>query len=160
MRETTEATRLKASTGAGGFTLLEVLVVVTLLGIAMGIAFSGWQSYNRAAIVDRAARALTGDVAVTRSQAIQQGQNVSLVADQAARTYEIRTNDGLVLANGDFSAGSDIPLTSLSVSASGDSLTFNPRGMLVQAPVTIEVERMGQSKRIEVNALGRTHREN
>ena len=141
-----------------GLTLVELLVAIVMLAILVGLGFQGLLAFTRSAVPDRAATAIAGDVALTRNYAIQRGVDVALVADEANRTYEIRTSPGgEVLQARSFSASTDLPLTVLDVATAGDALTFNSRGMLDGglSSVTIDVGRFGDRKRIRVTALGR-----
>lgn len=141
-----------------GLTLVEVLIAIVMLAILLGIGFQGLQAFNQSAIPDRAATAIAGDVTLTRSYAIQRGESVTLAADEANRSYEIRTAGGDVLQKRSFSASTDLPLTLLDVTTGDDEITFNSRGMLAggASSVTIDIARFDSEKRIQVNALGRT----
>lgn len=141
-----------------GLTLVELLMAIVLLAILVGLGFQGLLAFSRSAVPDRAASAIASDVALTRNYAIQRGQDVALVADEANRSYEIRIVGGDVLLNRSYSASTDLPLTVLDVSTAGDRVTFNPRGMLDGgvSSVTIDVGRFGTQRRIRVTALGRT----
>lgn len=140
-----------------GFTMVELLIAITLLGIAVGIGFMGMRGFNESTVVDRAATAIASDVTLTRSHAIQRRTTVTMAADEADRRYEIRdVSTGEVLETRSFAAGTDLPLTRLDIQTSGDALTFNARGLLVSGNATILVERLDTGQQIEVSALGRT----
>ena len=141
-----------------GLTLIELLMAMVLLAIVLAVGFQGLQAFNESAVPDRAATAIAGDVTLTRSYAIQRGESVSLVADEANRSYEIRTSGGDVLQRRSFDASTDLPLTVLDVMTAGDDITFNSRGMLAGgvSSVTVELARFETGRRIRVNALGRT----
>lgn len=145
------------STGQAGFTILELLIVIAMLGIVFAVGMRGFRQFNESTIVDQAARSLGSDVTLARSYAIRRGGNVALVANEGARSYVIRDWAGNVLGAGSFGAGSDTPLTALDIDTTGDSLTFNSRGMLTSGgTVQIDMTRNGLTKRLEVSALGRT----
>lgn len=140
-----------------GFTIIELLIVMTMFSVLVAVGLRGFRNFNRSTTVDQAARALSSDVTLTRSFAVRRGGNVSLVADEGARRYSIRDASGNVLGTGDFSAGSGAPLTLLDVKTTGDSITFNSRGMLVTGTtVEVDVGYAGRTKKVEVSALGRT----
>lgn len=145
------------SAGQAGFTILELLIVMTMFSVLVAVGLQGFKNFSRSASVDQAARALSSDVTLTRSLAVRRGGNVSLVADEGARRYVIRDASGNVLGAGDFSAESGAPLTLLDVKTTGDSITFNSRGMLVTgSTVDVDVGYNGRTKQVEVSALGRT----
>lgn len=146
-----------AHRGQAGFTLVELLIVLVVFSIVAAIGLGGFRRFNRSTNVDQAARALGSDVTLARSFAIRRGENVALVADEAARSYKIRDAAGNVLAAGGFGFSSDLPLTLLNIKTSGDSLTFNSRGMLVSGSVVeIDLGRDGLTKQLDVSPLGRT----
>lgn len=152
-----------AESGSAGFSLLEVLVVLVLLSIVLGIGYEGLRGFNETTTVERAARAVAGDVTLTRGYAVQRLSEVRLVADESARRYAIvdvgaAPADTLVVRS--FSSSSDLPLTRLDVGLAGDHLAFDSRGMLVTGGTTgtdtIELERLGSGRRIVISPLGRT----
>ncbi|MFW6193740.1 MAG: pilus assembly FimT family protein [Gemmatimonadota bacterium] len=141
-----------------GFTMVELLIAIAILGIVLGIGFMGMRGFNESTVVDRAATAIASDVTLTRSYAIQRRSTVAIVADEANRSYEIRDEStGDVLQTRSFAADTDLPLTRLDIQTSGDELKFNARGLMVgSGNATILLERLDTGKQIEVSALGRT----
>lgn len=142
-----------------GFTLIELMIVIVMLGIMLAIGLQGFRQYNESTTVDRAVNSIMADVTLTRSYAVQRRRNVSLVADEADRTYAIRdesSGDTLVVRS--FSATSDLPLTLLDVQTGDDEVTFNSRGLLAGglSGVDIDVGRLDRERRIQINAMGRT----
>lgn len=141
-----------------GFTILELLLTVTVIGIVLAVGVSVFEGFRTASTVDKAARVVAADVTLARNHALQRRATVSMVVDEAARSYAIRDesvspNDTLLVSLHD--AGTDAPLTTLNV-VSGNSLTFNARGVLSGGGATIDVEYRGEQKRIAVSGLGRT----
>jgi Tfp pilus assembly protein FimT len=136
---------------------MELLIVIVMFSILAAVGFRGFRQFNESTVVDQAARAVTTDVTLARSFAIRRGANVALVADEGSRSYLIRDASGTVLARTDMSSTSETPLTVLDVKATGDSITFNSRGMLTSgSTVEIEVGRNGLTKHVDVSPLGRT----
>lgn len=150
-------------TGQGGFSLIEVLMVLILLSIVLGIGAQGMQGFNEAGTATRAANAVAGDITLTRSYAVQRLSEVRLIADEAARTYaivDVGANPDDTLMTRRYSASSDLPLTRLDVGLGGNHVAFNSRGMVVTGGSvgtdTIEVERLDSGRRIVISPLGRT----
>lgn len=140
----------------GGFTLVELLIVITIIAVVGLIATTSFRSFREHSILNRAAEIVAADASLTRSYAIRERLNVSLVADEAARTYVIRSASGDTLARRFFDAGSDIQVDSLDVAGAGDSLTFNPRGLLATGAIAqIGIGRNDAARQVQVNALGR-----
>lgn len=143
--------------GPGGFTVVELLIAIVVLGIIVAVGVSAYSDFRRASTVRRAAEAVAGDIVLTRSYAVQRRRNVSLVADEAARTYDIRSPGGPTYAERSFAADTDVPLTMLDVVTAGDSVTFNSRGLKVTTGTdSISVGRLGEELRVKLNAMGRT----
>ena len=138
-----------------GFTLVEALIGITIMSVVGLIANTSYREYRERTILNRAAQVVAADAALTRTYAIRARDNVSLVANEANRTYEIRDGAGNVLKTRQFDVDSDFPLGSLDIINSGDSLTFNARGMLVSAFGVVVVGGNSGSKSIVVNGLGR-----
>jgi len=146
--------RLRRS-NQSGFTLVELLIGITIMSVVGLIANSSFRDFRRRTILDRAAHVVAADAALTRTYAIRERANVSMVADESNQTYQIRDAAGNVLKTRWFDADSDLRLVQLDVLSTGDSLTFNARGMLVSAFALIDIGSDSDSKRVVVNGLGR-----
>jgi len=140
-----------------GFTILELMIAMaigttlTLFGI---VAMKQW---SEAGTVEKAARVVAADVALTRQYAIQRRESVSLVADEANQSYQVRSTGGVVLLRREFDAANDIPLSQLDVRLPGDSIAFNSRGLVSNAGAAqVDVGRQGRTQRVSFNALGRS----
>ena len=142
-------------TSERGFTLVEMLIVVTILSLVSLMANTSFRNFRERAILNRAASVVAADMALTRSYAIRERRNVSLVADEASRSYAIRTDAGDTLAVRSFDSSSDLAIDSLNVLAAGDSITFNSRGLLLTAGAQIDVGRASGDRRVQVNGVGR-----
>jgi hypothetical protein len=70
----------------------------------------------------------------------------------------IRSDSGVVLRpTRSFATNSELPLTKLDLKLTGDSLTFNSRGILVSGGTReIDVARSNRGMQVQFNALGRT----
>lgn len=138
-----------------GFTLVELLIVLSIVSLSMLIANSSYISFRESSALNRAARVVAADVALARSYAIRNRTAVALVADETARSYVIRDGTGNVYLNRAFDAASEMALESFDVSLPGDSISFNSRGMLNLGAATIDVGRSGDGRRVTLNAIGR-----
>lgn len=142
----------------GGFTLVELLIAITVISLVVAIGTSGLREYYERTVVRQAAEVFAADIAVTRSAAIKLRQNVSLVVREDSLAYRIRSDSGTVLRpTRRFNSDSELPLTALDLKLTGDSLTFNSRGVMI-SPGTreIDVARNERGARIQFNVLGRT----
>ena len=82
------------SRGQGGFTLIEMLIAISILSLVVLVGSESFRTLRERTITDRAAETIGSDVALTRSLAIRTRSNVSLAASEAAITYEIRDAAG------------------------------------------------------------------
>lgn len=139
----------------GGFTLLELLITLTVFGTLALVSNTAFRDFRNRTTINRAARVVAADAALVRTYAIRNRGNVSLVADEGTQSYQIRDADGNVIRARQFDGDSDLRLSSLDVRLTGDSLTFNSRGMLVTAFALIDVGGTGGSRTVQVNGLGR-----
>ena len=138
-----------------GFTLVELLIGLTIMSVVGLIANTSFRTFRQRTILNRAAQVVAADAALTRTYAIRQRANISLVADESTQSYQIRDAAGTVLKTRWFDGDSDLRLNSLDITNTGDSLTFNARGMLVSAFAVIDIGSNAGSKRVIVNGLGR-----
>lgn len=143
-------------TSERGFTIVEMLIVVTILSLVTLMANTSYRNFRERAILNRAATVVASDMALTRSYAIRERQSVSLVADEANRMYVIRSASGDTLGARIFDAESDLAVDSLNVLAAGDSITFNSRGMLTTAFARVDVGRASGDRQVQVNGTGRS----
>lgn len=72
-----------------GFTLIEVLVTLVLLGLMMAIAVTGWSSWASASAHSGAAREIQTVLRQAHQQAITQGRAMCVWFDVAANSYTV-----------------------------------------------------------------------
>lgn len=132
------------------FTLVELLVALTVLGLILSLSVSGLDRYRRAVVLDRAAAAARGAMARARMLAIARREVVRLDLRPGGRLY-LRTRQGRELARVDL----------VEEAAALDSarlrpwwMRFNPRGQA--APGSLYLYAGGRGVRVVSNFLGRT----
>lgn len=138
-----------------GFTLVELLIVLSIVSLSMLIANSSYTTFRESSALNRAARVVAADVALARSYAIRNRTPVALVADESDRSYVIRDQAGTVYLNRVFDASSDMSLSTLEVFSPGDSIGFSSRGIMVFGSGRIDLTRASQGRRVNINATGR-----
>ncbi|MEE8486951.1 MAG: GspH/FimT family pseudopilin [Gemmatimonadota bacterium] len=139
-----------------GFTLVEMLIVLSIVSLAMLMANTSFIRFRESSTLNRAARVIAADVALTRSYAIRHRKPVALVANESTQSYVIRDNAGTVYLNRAFDASSQMLIESLDVAVAGDSVAFNERGLMSGAgSANIDISRHGAGRRVQVNAVGR-----
>lgn len=141
-----------------GFTLVEILAALTILGILLAIAaprFSGMLDSNR---VEQAIGGLTADISLARVRAIRENQETVVKID--ASRYIV------YVANGGGAASDTLKKVRLSDNYQGVTLTaatirFNSRGMLKDAQsATIVATHGTNTRRLSITGLGRVYRAN
>ena len=112
-----------------GFTVVEMLVSLILFTIAMtltSVVFAGYQSRTAA---QRAAQVFAMDLSVARTSAVRGREVVIVDFDEAGVGYVIRLESGDTLLTREFGRDDDIPLDSVNLQFTGDSVPFDARGV-------------------------------
>jgi prepilin-type N-terminal cleavage/methylation domain-containing protein len=94
-------TRCVGLRGQRGFSLTEVLIVLVLIGIAVGGAMAAWQAYERRNQIRIAARDAKAMIYRARMLAIYRGVGHFVVIDPAARSISIVEDSSMPLASYD-----------------------------------------------------------
>jgi prepilin-type N-terminal cleavage/methylation domain-containing protein len=77
-----------------GFTLVELLIVIAILGVMMGLGLVVWSRTAPAVRLDNACQALKSHISYARHGAIQTGDNWFVEFDLANHSYYIANDDG------------------------------------------------------------------
>jgi prepilin-type N-terminal cleavage/methylation domain-containing protein len=137
-------TRLAASARISrrGFTLLELMIVVAILGITAGFAWPKFIETRHQLAVESAAQRLARDLGLARMEAIKRNRPMSLrrIGMDAYRVDSIPVRE--------FTGGLRFKGGAPTV------VTFVPFGPLTTGPAAFEVVLGNYSKRVEVNAAG------
>ncbi len=72
-----------------GFTLIEVLVTITLMSIVMAFAVSGWSNWARASEQSGTARELQSTLRSTQQRAITEGNAMCVLFDGSGGRYTV-----------------------------------------------------------------------
>jgi prepilin-type N-terminal cleavage/methylation domain-containing protein len=72
-----------------GFTMIELLVVISLLGAMMAIAVSGWSSWAKASAHSGTAREMQTVMRQAQQQAVTEGRAMCVWFDVTADTYTV-----------------------------------------------------------------------
>lgn len=126
-------TRRSFESGRGrpdeGFSLLELLVVMLIVGVTVGIGVMGYRTYAENTAARRAAEVFAMDLSLARSAAVRERRPVTVEFDEANLVYRIETGEGRLVRMRDFSAGGEIRLGSIAlVDPAGGVFEFSPRG--------------------------------
>ena len=148
-----------------GFTLVEVLVVMALMGLMMAIAVSGWASWARASEQQGTAREIQSALRDAQQHAVMEGRSMCVWFDTAADTYTVyrgRCDDASkVQVRGPLATGSprvvlSAPAFTASDGSSYPGVTFRPTGSAW--PGQVQVRRDGSAKVYTVSVEGMTGR--
>lgn len=113
----------RAPRGSSGFNLLEVLILLTVLGILIGIAAPSLARSQRRYAAFVAARTLRADVAHARLRAILDAVSVRVVIDTVQASYRLERADSTVLRERALAPG-----LLLRTTAHGQAILFSARG--------------------------------
>lgn len=136
-----------------GFTTIELIMIVTIIGILAGIAGPAMSRIVRHSRTNRAGLVIAADLQNAFAAAARQRQPVSIVADSAGKSYQfIDRKTGTVLKVRSFYGGNtDYQLQRL-VFTPG-TLDVFPTGVS-SAPLVIDLANGDYSRRITVSTAG------
>lgn len=140
-----------------GFTLVELLIVITILGILAGMAVYSWQQYVHNTNLKTAAGAVMADITLCRQQAVAQGVEYCIQFTVSSPIYTIHTPtcDHDAARERDLRThGRGIQVVSTNFGA--DRINFQPRGTASRGAVVIENIRGSQST-IRTSITGTPH---
>lgn len=139
---------------AGGYNIVELMVALSIGAIVMGIGISSYRYVTNSNRVSTEVNALLGDMMLARSEAIKQGQPVSVCPSKDGAACDATTNwqNGWIVfsdVNGDgaFTVGADTLLrvqkafaTTTDTFQSDNAVkfvTYNREGFAVNQPTTL-----------------------
>jgi prepilin-type N-terminal cleavage/methylation domain-containing protein len=124
-----------------GFTLLELMIVVSIVGIAAGFAWPKFIETRRRMAVESAAQRLMQDLGLARTEAIKRNRPMSLRLT-GGNSYQVDSVPPRVFSDGvTFASGPAV-------------VTFVPFGPLTTGPASFQLTLGNHTKRVEINAAG------
>ena len=119
----------------GGFTLLELLVVITIAAIVITAGTLAFSDYFQRDSARRAAQVFAQDLTAARSYAIRVNEPVVIRFYEGSLWYEVVSPvDSTEIARRRFGTNGDIELSGLTLDLNGDTLVFDSRGMVDVTP--------------------------
>lgn len=112
-----------------GFTLLEILVVLVILGITLAVVATTFNRYLDRSQARHAAEIFAQDLTAARNTASRSRQRVTVDFDEGNRSYLVRVEAGDTLFHRFFDDGAELTLSSLNLQMTGDSVAFNGQGI-------------------------------
>lgn len=139
--------------GEHGFTLLELLMVVAILGIALAIALPAVASWQRQQAVRSAASMLLSHLKQARSLAVSENRQVRITFTSQGYVFDADTTGSCTRCrNQSIDLTQFDPAISLSPTT---TRTFTSRGTVNFGSITLDVH--GTQRKITLNAIGRAY---
>ena len=114
----------------GGFTLLELTIVLVISSLVLGFAGLTFSGYFQRSSARRAAQLFSQDLTAARSYAVRSREPVVIRFDEVDMWYEVETQTTATeVARRRFGASADIDLSAVALDTAGDSLVFDARGV-------------------------------
>jgi type II secretion system protein H len=147
-----------------GFTLIEVLVTISLLSVMMAIAVTGWSSWTKSSEHSGTASEVESTLRQTQQRAVTEGRAMCVKFDVGADTYAVYTGAcgaaNVQVLGPLTTAADDVHLASPSFTGQSGTtstdVTFYARGSA--SPGTVKVTRTGESKVYTLQVEGLTGR--
>ncbi len=133
---------LREHPGRGGFTLIEMAIVVVLLGIGSAIAIPKFSEYRRAWRLESGGQQIVGNLQRARIEAIKRNQTVFL-KKSGTSDYEIR-----------FIGTRSLPEGTTFGSGTPDSVAFAPFGPASTGAATYRIELGSDYVLVQLSAAG------
>lgn len=137
-----------------GFTLLEMMVVVGIVGILATFALPAYQEWMTHSAVNNSAQTLMAKLKQARNMAVAENRNVTLSFTASGFTYDVGVcrqcrQEVVTFAN-------EYPNLVLSHTGVGD-LTFTSSGTVNVGNRTFTLSQRGYQKQVIVNMIGRAY---
>jgi prepilin-type N-terminal cleavage/methylation domain-containing protein len=148
----------KKGDGAGGFSLIELIIAIALVAIVTAISVPAFNRYSANADLKTAARAVAADLSSAKQTAMTENLDAyRLTFSVAGNSYALsRTDTGVTLwTKSVASYGSGLVLTAVSFGG-GAVVAYQRRGTMSLGSVTLQNGR-GSSAVVTVNITGRTY---
>ena len=121
--------RDKDSSAPLGFTVVEMLVTLILFTITLALGSTVFSGYQARTAAQRAAQVFAMDLSVARAAAVRGRTSVVVFFNEAQGTYVVREASGDTIIKREFGRDDEIPLDSLNLQMTGDSVVFDARGV-------------------------------
>src|SRR5512141_1732208 len=141
-----------------GFSLIELMVIVTIIGAILGFGIPAFHRFQVSAALPGARQSVISELRLARQVAIAQSRNYAVKMDAGGnrfQAYDPTAGPGTAWKN----LGNDVALASVSAPAAGGVFTFDYSGRLSANGTVILTNSMGLSDTISVYASGKVTEE-
>jgi prepilin-type N-terminal cleavage/methylation domain-containing protein len=143
------------SSNRRGFSLIEMMVVIAIVGVLLSVAIPSWTRYRQNADLKTAARGIAGDFFNMKQRAVGEAVRYRITFDEDNNRYQmINTSTHATTTRNLSEFGAGITITD--VAFGGDTIDFYPRGTAEAGHIDLQNSR-GSTATITVNITGRTH---
>lgn len=112
-----------------GFTMLELLVVLVIAGVALAIVVARFSEWRDRAAAQQAAQVFARDLSVARSTSARGREEVVIRFYENSGWYTVTTASGREVARRRFGIGEEVPLSWIDLQVPGDTLVFSAQGI-------------------------------
>ena len=151
-----------------GFSLIELIIVMAIIGIVAAIASPSFYKYRQNTNLKEATRELAGDITYYKQVAVSENVRYRIAFDQAANTYTIKkespANSGTYVDLSTKSPGSVSSSVIIMGSPNDPSftggvayITFQPRGTMSAGTVWLQHTSRLSTSTITTNLMGRVN---
>ncbi|MGD8280288.1 MAG: type II secretion system protein [Gemmatimonadota bacterium] len=113
-----------------GFTLIEMIVVLSITAIGLTFAGVAFNSYFQRVSAERAAQVFAQDLTLARDWAVRSREPVVIRFYEGSLWYEVEAQSSATeVARRRFGVNADIDLSGVTLDFAGDSVVFNSRGI-------------------------------
>lgn len=160
---------------AGGFSLIELLIVMAIAGVVLAVATPNYLKYRDNANLKEAANQIAGEIAFWRQSAIAENVRYRIVFNQSANSYTIQrenpANSGIYVnlsaINASVTDTRNLADVSNSISIMGSNppnfsggvafITIQPRGTMSGGTVWLQHTTRLSTSTITTNLMGRVN---
>lgn len=147
-----DATAVAPGAGRRGYTMVEMVIAIVVFGILLAIALIKMTPAVSQARVQRAATVIAMDLQYAQMLAVRQRAPVTVIVDNALKSYIIRMRDTALTFRDRF-FGQDTEFLLDTLSASPASVVMFPNGV-AQATTTFTLGRDGYNRRVRLSRAG------